>query len=461
MMKRTIAIIGAGFSGTATAIHLLTRHGHKPFEVLLINRHVNMARGVAYGTHSPWHLLNVPAGRMSLFPDRENDFLDFARAGDAAVTGASFIARSLYGHYLGTCLREAVDASTQARLKQVTGEVIDLKVAPGDRQVDLLFADGRKQTADRLVLAVGNYPPADPPVPYPEFFESPTYIRDPWAPDALDKAQLQQPAFLIGTGLTMMDVALELTRRGFSSVMFAVSRRGLLPQSHRDLPSMPAENLLPPGIMGGPVTIHHRMHTLRRHIRELAATGVDWRDVIGSLRSVTPALWQALDIAERRRFLRHLQPYWDSHRHRTAPIAAARLDGLLRTGKLVAQAGRILEITSKGGRASVSWKARHHSSIQQSQVATVINCTGPQSDLTKLRDPLIQSLLRQGLLTPDPLRLGLQTDTDGALLDEGDCPSELVFYTGPLLRARDWECTAVPELRLAALKLADRLAGTW
>lgn len=461
IMNHTIAIIGGGFSGTATAIQLLTRHGHKPFEVLLINRHANMARGVAYGTHSPWHLLNVPAGRMSLFPDRENDFLDFVRTNDATVTGASFTARNLYGHYLGTRLKQAADASSRARLKPVMGEVVDLKVAPGHKQVDLLFADGSEQTADRLVLAVGNYPPADPSVPDLDFFESPAYIRDPWGPGALDKVQLQQPVFLIGTGLTMMDVALELTRRNFSSIMFALSRRGLLPQPHRDLPSMPAENLLPPGMLGGPVTIHHYMRTVRRHIRELAATGIDWRDVIGSLRSITPILWQALDLTERQRFLRHLQPYWDTHRHRTAPIAAARLDGLLRTGKLVTQAGRIHQIKFEKGRITVSWKARHYSLIQRRQVAAVINCTGPESDLTKLRDTLIHSLLRQGLLMPDPLRLGLRTDMEGALLNESNCPSEVAFYTGPLLRARDWECTAVPELRLAALKLADRLAGTW
>ncbi len=193
----------------------------------------------------------------------------------------------------------------------------------------------------------------------------------------------------------------------------------------------------------------------------MAAAGVDWRDVIGSLRSVTPALWQALDLAERRRFLRHLQPYWDTHRHRTAPMAAARLDGLLRAGKLVTQAGRLLKLTSNNRQITVSWKARHHSLIQHTQIAIVVNCTGPQSDLTKLRDPLIHSLLKQGLLMPDPLRLGLQTDNEGALLDHTNRTSEVIFYTGPLLKARDWECTAVPELRLAALKLADRLVSTW
>jgi uncharacterized NAD(P)/FAD-binding protein YdhS len=460
-VTRTIAIIGAGFSGTATAIQLLTRHGHNPFEVMLVNRHANLARGVAYGTHSPSHLLNVPAGRMSLFPDRENDFLDFARTGDANITAAGFVARSLYGRYLGARLNQAADSSPQAKLETVTGEVVELKLAPDGDSGILGFADGTRRAADRVVLAVGNYPPADLPVGDKEFYESSAYIRDPWEPGVLDRISFQRPVLLLGTGLTMMDVALELTRRGFSSTLHAISRRGLLPQAHRELPSMPAEDLLPPGLMDGPANTRRYMHSVRRHIRELARKGVDWRDVIGSLRPITPLLWQRLDVTERRRFLRHVQAYWDTHRHRTAPAAAARLETLLRNGTLVAEAGRLRQMKAGHHRIKITWQPRRSPAIRELQVAAVINCTGPQSDLGKLEDPLIRSLLDQGILTPDPLRLGLMTGSDGALLDNAGHASRVIYYTGPLLKARDWECTAVPELRLAALKLADRLAGTW
>lgn len=35
-----------------------------------------------------------------------------------------------------------------------------------------------------------------------------------------------------------------------------------------------------------------------------------------------------------------------------------------------------------------------------------------------------------------------------------------LYYVGPWLRARDWEATAVPELRVHAQRLAERLAGS-
>ena len=59
-----IAIVGAGFSGTLLALHLLRRcpPGSK---ITLIERGVQFGRGAAYSTGNPSHLLNVPAGKMS------------------------------------------------------------------------------------------------------------------------------------------------------------------------------------------------------------------------------------------------------------------------------------------------------------------------------------------------------------------------------------------------------------
>ena len=57
----TIAIIGAGASGTLTAIYLL-RRARAPLEVVLLDRGLKPSRGAAYGTSFQGHLLNVRAG---------------------------------------------------------------------------------------------------------------------------------------------------------------------------------------------------------------------------------------------------------------------------------------------------------------------------------------------------------------------------------------------------------------
>ncbi|HEY4171943.1 MAG TPA: FAD/NAD(P)-binding protein, partial [Rhodopila sp.] len=60
----TIAIIGAGFSGTLLSLHLL-RHCPPPIRLVLIERNSQFGRGLAYATGNASHILNVPAARMS------------------------------------------------------------------------------------------------------------------------------------------------------------------------------------------------------------------------------------------------------------------------------------------------------------------------------------------------------------------------------------------------------------
>src|SRR5215469_11468559 len=456
-----IAVIGAGFSGAATVIQLLRRHGGEALSVTLINRHPNLARGVAYGTHSPSHFLNVPAARMSLFPDDEEDFLRYARAADPQTQGGSFLPRARYGEYLLTRLKQAAEEATTAKFDSKTAEVTDLEIAGSVARLHLAGVD--TLDAERVVLASGNYPPTDPWLPDGSVYKSARYIRDPWADAALDAVDPSQPVLLIGTGLTMMDVALELNRRGLSKNMFALSRRGLLPQPHRHghAPAPDGGPLLQE-LRGGPASARRYLEAVRRHIAAWAERGADWRDVLAALRPHTAELWQSLDQAERRRFLRHLQPYWDTHRHRTAPEAHVALQVLLGDGRLKVHAGRLRELRCLDEkRIEASWHARGGVGEEKLLVGTVINCTGPQGALRKSDDPLVKSLLRQGLLVPDALGLGLQADAAGAVLDRNGRPSALLYYTGPLLRARDWECTAVPELRVAALKLADTLAASF
>ena len=69
-----------------------------------------------------------------------------------------------------------------------------------------LAADGRID-ADAAVLATGNRPPAPPC----RCRLSHRYIRDPWLPGALYRVGDGSPVVVIGSGLTMLDVAISLT----------------------------------------------------------------------------------------------------------------------------------------------------------------------------------------------------------------------------------------------------------
>ena len=66
-----------------------------------------------------------------------------------------------------------------------------------------------------------------------------------------------------------------------------------------------------------------------------------WREAIDGLRPSVQSLWRDASLAERQRFLRHLRPWWDIHRHRIAPEVATAVDRLVAEGRLSFLAGRI------------------------------------------------------------------------------------------------------------------------
>jgi uncharacterized NAD(P)/FAD-binding protein YdhS len=441
-----VLIIGAGFSGTAVAVQLLSQ-ATSPLRVVMVNRSGEMARGLAYGTTSPRHLLNVPAGRMSLLPDQPGDFLAFLATHPEPARGGDFVPRSLYGDYLHDRLQRTAETHPGMLVQQV-GAVTSLTRAADGRLLATL-ADDSILLADQVVLTVGNHPPMTPAV-LQDWAEHPGYVADPWRREALEGIAPDAPVLLVGTGLTMFDVALELARLGHQAPLLAISRRGLVPRAHRDS-HHPHDIPLPPELFTVP-GLRARLRLIRRWIGDLAAAGIDWRDALVALRPVTPRLWQSLTMPERGRFLRHLQPYWDTHRHRCAPGIARSMAELRESGRLQVVAGRLRRVALAPGGFAVSLTRRGHPEAETLEVGAIVNCTGPAGHLPTIPDPLLRNLLASGLAATDPLGLGLATLPDYRL--EGPLADRL-FHVGPFLKGQFWEATAVPELREHAARLAE------
>jgi uncharacterized NAD(P)/FAD-binding protein YdhS len=433
-----VAIIGAGLSGALQAIHLARAGATK---VTLVERGRAPGRGVAYGTGRPEHLLNVPARRMSAFPDQPDDFMDwFARThgGDAE----DYAPRKVYGDYICARLAEAGE-----RIDIVPGEAVDVaRAADGEH---LKLADGREIVADAAILAPGNFPPALPARIDTEALGS-AWIGDPWSEFDIEGLGADDAVVLIGTGLTAVDAILTLDALGFAGRILAISRRGLAPRAHR-----PREPLVapPPGDL--PATCIGML----RHVRRRAGE-VGWMSAVHELRPITQGIWLAASEAERRRFLRHLRPWWDVHRHRIAPTVASTVGRLHGEGRLTFAAGRIFAATPEGGRARVDWRPRGGDRIETARGARIVNCTGPELDIVRAGEPLFDALLAAGRIRPDTLRIGIDTDPEtlGAIDRDGRASGTL-YVIGPPTKGAFWESIAVPDIRLQTERLAKRLAG--
>lgn len=478
---QSIGIIGGGFSGTMVAVHLLRRAMKAlpgPDTVFLFERAPKFCTGVAYSTTSPQHLLNVPAARMSAFEDDPEHFLRWVRTRDRKAIGGSFVPRALYGEYIASVLRDthaaAMAQDAPIHFERIASEVVD--VEPGGPDATGLGGAGRWLVrtgqggvfdVDRCVLAIGHYPPRSPFGESAAVGEAARIGRlalDPWAPGAMN-VDRQQDVAIIGTGLTMTDAVMSLEAAGHSGVIWAISRRGLLSQSHRIASTAPKAYPRPSGLDHWPRTAKGLLRALRREVEIGAAQGVDWREVVTSIRHDTPALWQSLPLEERRRFLTHLGAFWDTHRHRAAPESAAVIDRLIGQGRLRIVSGRItgLALEAGGERVALSYQPRGgvpDSDARILRVSKVINCTGPEADLSRVGDPLVMSLRERGLIRPDALGLGLDSDDLGGVIDARGRVNPGLFVVGPLRKGKLWENTAVPELRGECERMAGLISAT-
>ena len=456
-MRKTLVIVGAGFSGTVLAVNLLRRPPSGGADIVLIERGGVMGRGVAYAAHEFPYLLNVPAARSSADSRDPLQFLRFAQARLPNVDGEDFLPRAFYGDYLQDLLLLAErEAPPHARLIRVFGAVTG--IAPGAGAAPAAeFADRAPIHGDALILALGS-----PSVPAPSWAEKlnghAAVHRDPRnLPDTLGA---EHSVLIVGNGLTMADAASVLSRHpGRVPTLHTISRRGLLPKTQSVFQRR--------AVRGGGDALLASVHSLRELlrasrglVREVEKLGGDWREAITFIRGLVPDLWRHLPEAERRRFLRHLQVHWETYRHRLPPQISERLENLRRSGKLNVRAGRIQDVIPLDGRRlAVTWRPRGSGATARLIVDMIVNATGPNYNIERSKDPLITSLRTLGLVSPDPLRFGVRTARFGACVDVRGRESAHLYYLGPMLRADHLDATAAAELTRHAERLAEHLAG--
>jgi uncharacterized NAD(P)/FAD-binding protein YdhS len=455
---RTIVIVGAGFSGALVATNLLRLSYWRPLRVVLVERAPRMARGAAYAESAHPYQLNVPAGRMSVNSSDPLEFLKFAQQQLPNATAEDFLPRSLYGEYLESSLLDAeLSSPSQVSLVRVQGDACFIERTGGNLPFRVQLHDGRTLTADDVVLALGNPPPGRLPGT-DTLLRSPRYVEDPWS--SPPTFQPGETALVIGTGLTMADTVIAGVETAQNNVVFhAISRHGLVPPSQTAFRHAGCEGDSGALLRAASFSARRLVHVVRELTDEVQRRGGDWREGITCVRNLAPALWQRLPTRERRRFLRHVRPYWDIHRHRLPQQTLAQLERLRQQDKLHVHAGRILDFEPVGEHIRVSWRPRGSDEVRTLLVNHVINCTGADYDPNRSRDPLTRSLLTEGLAVADALGLGLSTGPHGALIDARGRLTNNLYYIGPMLRADYWECTAAQELRGHAERLARHLAA--
>ncbi|GAB7004111.1 FAD/NAD(P)-binding protein [Nocardioides sp. AN3] len=438
-----VAVVGGGASGVLTAINLLARSDDPRLEVVIHEASGVVGRGVAYGTNDQRHLLNVRARHMSALADAPSDLLEWAMRTGRSDDPQGFLPRADYATYLQDRLTDVADD----RLRIQAGRVLDI-VPTGEATTFEIVTERTRSLADAVVLCHGNQAPrrlrtagAGATIP-----DASWHLPNPWELGRLRTLPDDARVLVVGTGLTAVDTVITLLEEGPGRQVRMVSRGGRLPKPHVAQQHTSWVTKVPEG----PLTADQLAAAVREECEAASRQGVGWRNVVDGLRPVAQDVWRRLLLEERRRFLAVYAGEWEVRRHRMAPEVALRLQRYRFEGRLTVETGTLHAVTDLGGRCAVATSADGPSL----EVDAVVNCTGPHLDVATTTDPLLAALRERGLISSDPLGLGLATTVDGRLIGADGAVVDGLLTIGPARKGTLWESTAIPEIRAQAAAAA-------
>jgi uncharacterized NAD(P)/FAD-binding protein YdhS len=443
-----LVIIGGGLSSRLLVIHFLKIVEDIPLKIIVIESNAPDRLGDAFCTNKDYHLLNVAAGKMSVYPEDANHFLDWLEQKGYRFEPRSFVSRKLYKTYVESTMR----LSLQQKGANVRVEFLQNSVVDIDEGRNLVILEGGKSiSAEKVILAIGNFPPSPLKLANNAYLEASGYCGNIWQNELLGHHRSSDTYLLVGTGLSMVDALLSLHDRGHEGQVIALSVHGYLPACHVPAKpyAIPCDDLLEAG------TILEVFQFFRKHLRQARSMNLDWRAVVDSLRPFTQKIWVNLPVPEKKKFMQHLRHLWGVARHRMPPENATVVNSLLDNGRLKIVAGRISSIERLADeRFLVEYRERHRTETRQIVVAGILNCMGPESNLNNTKSPLLTNMLSKGIIHTDSLTLGINCTVDGRILKKSGEASPFLYTIGAPLRGVLWESTAVPEIRQQAQRLA-------
>jgi uncharacterized NAD(P)/FAD-binding protein YdhS len=459
-----VLIIGGGLSGTLLAVQLLRLPGQR--RIVIVESRSELGRGEAYSATELGHTLNGNAARMSVDPDDAEDLTRWLTAYIASggwpesdqqhlPVADLFPPRGIFGLYVQQRLAEAqaVGERFGSTVEHVRGEVTDLQMQEPGVRVSL--AGRTEPLIGRFgVLATGMFAAARTPQRDSNALNAAAV--DPWDVNAMRQLDPRGRVLIIGSGLTMVDAVVSLEQAGHRGPIDVFSRHGLLPHVRRQPPTWP-------DFLGADHTIRSTrqlVRALREQCRQAAEEGIDWQAPLDTVRVHIPRLWSQATDLQRRQFVRHVRPWWESHHHRSPPTSAQLLDRLIAEGRLHVHAASLLDVEgSAAGEVRIRVRYRGQEDAITERGTALINSTGIQYDWRRVDRALPRNLLARGLIKPGPLALGIAADAGGAVLDAEGAVSSRLFAMGPPLRGLWWESTAVNDVASQAKALAARLAA--
>ena len=455
--EKIIVIIGFGFSGTLCAAHLIQESTH-PIEIILIDGSSNHCRGIAYSTYSDRHLLNVTASKMSAFEDEPEHFTSWLKKKQLYSKEISvdkiFAPRNFYGKYLEEIWETAKTLAVKKNIKIQVLKNYAQNIKFNNDEVEIYLDDGEVMNGTHCILATGNDIPGNLDIPDKKVFLSKNYFQNPWNEKAVKNVNMNLPVLIIGNGLTMTDTVIGLLENNFEGEIISISSNGFNIFPHIQY-SVNYQELIKDWISIKDKNLYRLVVLFNHHRKLLKKNNLGPEPLIDSLRTHTQTIWRILSVEEKKIFISRLRHLWGVARHRIPMETFDFIKSLQHKNKLKILAGKILTISESKNVFTVEFYDKRSLQKTELKVSRIINCTGPQTDLSLSKNRLLSTLYKNKYIEQDKIKLGIKTNLENFKVVNVKGMEYANFYTlGSNLKGELWESTAVNEIRIQAKKLA-------
>lgn len=435
-MPYDLVMIGAGFTGATFLIHFSLKPENLQKKIIIIDPYIT-GRGPAYQKNDAGLLLNVPAFRMSLYPDQPLDFVNWLQKNNYQSSQYDFVPRSIYGDY--------VEDTFYQKIKLFSHIVLLKEMAVALKPINSLYqievTNCEPIESKQVLLAIGSPPPTNIlNLPGEE-----NYIANPCIISRLKNIPKTDAVFILGKGLTALDL-LHVFHEHQAPVILQ-SRHGRFPRPHLPLTDelVKRTSQIHFEISEKP-TILEIMDIFRKKI---ADEKIPWQLAMDVLRHQIPKIWPKLSTKDKKRFISKLKPIWNVHRHRSPISSLAQVEKSLQDKKLELIKGEVGKVEKSGQDFIITVNTK--SGTLTRKVRWIINATGPNYNIQQHPSLLIQQMVNEGILKPDPLNFGISLNDDHQLMRN-------LYFIGPLTLSRYLESTSVPDLRNQAKLFAQKLS---
>jgi len=458
-MKTSIAIIGGGFAGTSLIRQMIERT--QSIEIILFNVSNQISKGIAYDCKQDSSLLNVMTSKMSAFPDNPNHFLDWCMnqsnySNDSKeIVANSFLPRKIYGNYLAEIWEETMQIAELKGIKitVIEQKVIELKCSNSKVELKTLFD---KFICDKCILATGNETPGNPKKVPLEIIQNQNYFENPWKIE-FEKINKNLPVLIIGNGLTMVDTVLNLRENNFQQTITSISPNGFNILPHRNF-NFKYESSL--SKIETPITLLEVIHLFNLEVKKLKKFGVSPEPIIDAFRPNVQKVWQQFSIQEKEKFMNRLRHIWGVARHRIPFVSYDKILKEQINNSLSILAGNIHECKVSNDSFEVEIFNKRLNKLENQTFGAIINCTGPETNVSKTKNELLIQLKADGIIVQDKLNLGLRINTKNfRTINNSNTENNQLYAIGSLLKGELWESTAVNELKNQAKDLAEQLTN--